>query len=120
MLDTRTREILRGLQAYFNANMTCLGGSGTLQYVAPELFLGHNYTKSVDYWSLGLLAHEGRQNAIFFTFYGMICLWVTYNQKGRRAVICSVPIRDILVWIRIRGSMPLTNGSGSVSCYFRH
>ena len=31
---------------------------GTLQYVAPELFLEHDYTKSVDYWSLGLLAHE--------------------------------------------------------------
>ncbi len=33
-------------------------------------------------------------------------------------------IYDILVWIRIRGSMPLTNGSGfgsgSGSCYFRH
>jgi hypothetical protein len=31
-------------------------------------------------------------------------------------------IHDILVWIRIRirGSMPLTNGSGSGYCYFRH
>ncbi len=31
-------------------------------------------------------------------------------------------IHDIFGWIRIRGSMPLTNGSGSVSgsCYFRH
>jgi hypothetical protein len=29
-------------------------------------------------------------------------------------------IHDILVWIRIRGSMPLTNGSGFGSCYFRH
>ncbi len=31
-------------------------------------------------------------------------------------------IHDILVWIHIRGSMPLTNGSGfgSWSCYFRH
>jgi hypothetical protein len=31
-------------------------------------------------------------------------------------------IHDILVWIRIRirGSMPLTNGSGFESCYFRH
>jgi hypothetical protein len=28
-------------------------------------------------------------------------------------------IHDILGWIRIRGSMPLTNGSGSGSCY-RH
>ncbi len=27
-------------------------------------------------------------------------------------------IHDILGWIRIRGSMPLTTGSGSGSCYF--
>jgi hypothetical protein len=27
-------------------------------------------------------------------------------------------IHDILVWIRIRGSIPLTNGSGSGSWYF--
>jgi hypothetical protein len=27
-------------------------------------------------------------------------------------------IHDILVWIRILGTMPLTNGSGSGSCYF--
>ncbi len=29
-------------------------------------------------------------------------------------------IHDILGWIRIRGSMPRINGSGSGSCYFRH
>jgi hypothetical protein len=29
-------------------------------------------------------------------------------------------IHDILVWIWIRGSMPLTNKSGSGFCYFRH
>jgi hypothetical protein len=33
-------------------------------------------------------------------------------------------IHDILgwirIWIRIRGSMPLTNGSGPGSCYFCH
>jgi hypothetical protein len=29
-------------------------------------------------------------------------------------------IHDILVWIRIRGSMPPTNGSGSGSFYFHH
>jgi len=36
-------------------------------------------------------------------------------------VLCSVPFRDILVWIRILGSVPLTNGSGSGSgsCSFR-
>ena len=31
---------------------------GTLQYVGPELFLERDYTKSVDYWSLGLICHE--------------------------------------------------------------
>ncbi len=31
---------------------------GTLQYIAPELFLSHEYTKSVDYWSLGFLCFE--------------------------------------------------------------
>ncbi len=32
--------------------------------------------------------------------------------------ITVLRIHDILVWIRIRGSMPLTNGSGS--CFFHH
>jgi hypothetical protein len=44
-------------------------------------------------------------------------------------VMCSEPLKgwkavfrihDSLVWIRIRGSMSLTNGYGSGSCYFRH
>jgi len=33
---------------------------------------------------------------------------------------CCGRIHEILVWIRIRGSMPLTNRSGSGSCYIRH
>ena len=31
---------------------------GTLQYIAPELFLEMPYTKAVDYWSLGLITFE--------------------------------------------------------------
>ncbi len=47
----------------------------------------------------------------------------------RQVFICSscvvlavFRIHDILMWIRIRGSMPLIygSGSGSGSCYFRH
>ncbi len=34
--------------------------------------------------------------------------------------IAMLRIHDILVWIQIRGPMPLTNGFGSGSCYFRH
>ena len=31
---------------------------GTLEYLAPELFLHNEYTTTVDNWSFGLLAHE--------------------------------------------------------------
>lgn len=31
---------------------------GTLQYIAPEIFLSKEYTKSVDYWSLGFICFE--------------------------------------------------------------
>ncbi len=64
----------------------------------------------------------------------------TVESEGRHMKQCWISIRvkkppfenvillavfriyDILVWIRSRGSMPLTNGSGfgSGSCYFRH
>ncbi len=48
---------------------------------------------------------------LFMTFYDFLSL--------KNAVL---RIHDILGWIRIRGSMPLTNGSGfgSGSFYFRH
>ncbi len=42
------------------------------------------------------------------------CTFVLYRYWQRYAVL---RIHDILVWIRIRGSMPLNNGSGSGSCY---
>ncbi len=53
------------------------------------------------------------------------CVWPIQCRPSRAMVCCRVRwmyspvlrIHDILVRIRIRGSMPLTNGSGS--CYFR-
>lgn len=30
---------------------------GTVQYMAPEIMLGENYDKSVDFWSLGILIY---------------------------------------------------------------
>ncbi len=83
-------------------------------------------------------------NSYFYTF--LSTLWVSCESKGQvgsgiifrirdrirlfRLSICQffkilylkavLRIHDILGWIRIRGSgsMPLTNGSGSWSCYF--
>jgi serine/threonine protein kinase len=31
---------------------------GTPEYLAPELLSGHGYTKSVDWWTLGVLLYE--------------------------------------------------------------
>lgn len=31
---------------------------GTPEYLAPELLLGHGYTKAVDWWTLGVLLYE--------------------------------------------------------------
>jgi hypothetical protein len=50
----------------------------------------------------------------------LILQWLLLGlNRNYRAVL---RIHDILVWIRIHGSMPLTNGSGfgSGSSYFRH
>ncbi len=41
-----------------------------------------------------------------------------YWRRCRRYIVPVLRIHDILVWIRIRGSTPLTNGSGSF--YFHH
>ncbi len=49
-------------------------------------------------------------------------LFTVLLQIRRRSCPAVFRIHDILVWIRIRGSMPLTNGSGcgSRSFYFHH
>ncbi|XP_023233196.1 inhibitor of nuclear factor kappa-B kinase subunit alpha-like [Centruroides sculpturatus] len=36
----------------------CTSFVGTLQYLAPELFMQNKYSNTVDYWSFGLVAHE--------------------------------------------------------------
>lgn len=36
----------------------CTSFVGTLQYLAPELFMTQKYSCTVDYWSLGLVTHE--------------------------------------------------------------
>ena len=43
--------------------------------------------------------------------------WFPTIQKGFCPFKAVLRIHDILVWIRIRGSMPLTNGSGSFYLY---
>lgn len=47
-----------GYAKELDQNSICESFVGTIQYLAPELFMGKSYTCSVDFWSLGLLAHE--------------------------------------------------------------
>ncbi|XP_046392768.1 inhibitor of nuclear factor kappa-B kinase subunit alpha [Ischnura elegans] len=47
-----------GYAKELDQNSVCASFVGTLQYLAPELFMSQKYNHSVDYWSLGLVSHE--------------------------------------------------------------
>lgn len=61
---------------------------GTLQYIAPELFLSQEYTKSVDYWSLGFLSHEVMTGRRPFLPNLSPAQWMEHVQKKSRRDIC--------------------------------
>jgi hypothetical protein len=46
--------------------------------------------------------------------------WIRNTDFNYDSYPAVLRIHDILVWIRIRGSMPLTNRSEIGSCYFCH
>jgi serine/threonine protein kinase len=61
---------------------------GTLQYIAPELFLSEEYTKSVDYWSLGFIAHECATGHRPFLPTFNPGQWIDHVQSKSRRDIC--------------------------------
>ncbi|KAK7002585.1 inhibitor of nuclear factor kappa-B kinase subunit alpha [Biomphalaria glabrata] len=47
-----------GYAKELDVNSICNSYVGTMQYLAPELFVSKPYTKTVDYWSFGSLVFE--------------------------------------------------------------
>lgn len=47
---------------------------GTMEYMAPEVILGHGHGKAVDWWSVGILLHE------------MLCGVPPFRAKSRPAL----------------------------------
>uniref|UniRef100_A0A6A7FWJ5 IkappaB kinase n=2 Tax=Hirondellea gigas TaxID=1518452 RepID=A0A6A7FWJ5_9CRUS len=56
--QTRYKLIDLGYAKELEYTSVCTSFVGTLQYLAPELFLSKRYSCTVDYWSLGLVVHE--------------------------------------------------------------
>ena len=67
---------------------------GTLQYIAPELFMGSEYTKSVDYWSLGLIAHEIITGQRPFLPHHSPGQWMTFVENKSYDVICIDNVKE--------------------------
>lgn len=67
----------------------CTSFVGTLQYLAPELFMSQKYTSTVDYWSLGLVAHECITG--FRPFFPTMspAQWIPHVMKKRSEQICG-------------------------------
>ena len=94
----------------FNLKLKCI--PAVLLFREGGIRLRHlfSFIISPEPSALPLLLHGDYQNSV--------------GVDLRRALEAGFRIHDILVWIRIRGSMPLTNGSrsgfGTGSCYFHH
>ncbi|XP_065205392.1 inhibitor of nuclear factor kappa-B kinase subunit alpha isoform X2 [Planococcus citri] len=69
-------------------NGLCSSFVGTLQYLAPELFLGEIYSSSVDYWSFGLVLFEVITGIRPFLPHTPPILWMKYVKNKCHDHIC--------------------------------
>ncbi|RWS23501.1 IKKbeta-like protein, partial [Leptotrombidium deliense] len=68
----------------------CNSFVGTLQYLAPELFISKNYTSLVDYWSFGLLAHEIITGKRPFLPHLSPTQWIPIVSRKKSEDICAI------------------------------
>lgn len=72
----------------------CTSFVGTLQYLAPELFMSKTYNYSVDYWSLGLLSHEVVTGVRPFLPNMAPVSWMTHVREKSSDDICAYQAQD--------------------------
>lgn len=56
---------------------------GTVQYLAPEIALGNNYTEAVDWWSFGIILYE------------MICGDLPFEHKDKSRMMRMIAYQDL-------------------------
>ncbi|PNF29865.1 hypothetical protein B7P43_G09538 [Cryptotermes secundus] len=72
----------------------CTSFVGTLQYLAPELFMSKTYNYSVDYWSLGLVSHEVITGVRPFLPNMAPVSWMTHVREKSSDDICAYQAQD--------------------------
>ncbi|XP_069700860.1 inhibitor of nuclear factor kappa-B kinase subunit alpha isoform X2 [Periplaneta americana] len=72
----------------------CTSFVGTLQYLAPELFMSKTYNYSVDYWSLGLVSHEVITGVRPFLPNMAPVSWMTHVREKSSDDICAYQASD--------------------------
>lgn len=60
--------------------------SGTLAYLAPEVYAGHGYDVRADWWSLGVLFYE--------CIYNKVRLLCSHTKRGQPTVLGLEPASD--------------------------
>ncbi|XP_071439902.1 inhibitor of nuclear factor kappa-B kinase subunit alpha [Hetaerina americana] len=78
-----------GYAKELDQNSVCASFVGTLQYLAPELFMCQKYNHSVDYWSLGLVSHEVITGVRPFLPSMPPVTWMTRVEKKTFKDICA-------------------------------
>lgn len=55
---------------------------GTPEFLAPEVLTESNYTRSVDWWGLGVLIYEMMVGEVSVCVWGGVLLYLTFSSQS--------------------------------------